>query len=68
MVGDQIFTDILSANRVGIASILVKFLRKPEEKYFGKRRELEFIVLKYYNRNNKMKSRIFNKFDSLWYN
>ena len=45
-VGDQIFTDIYGANNCGIDSILVDFIRLPEEKWFGKRRILEKIILK----------------------
>ena len=45
-VGDQIFTDIYGANKCGIDSILVDFIRLPEEKWFGKRRILEKIILK----------------------
>lgn len=45
-VGDQIFTDIYGANKCGIDSVLVDFIRLPEEKWFGKRRILEKIILK----------------------
>lgn len=45
-VGDQIFTDIYGANKSGIDSILVDFIRLPEEKWFGKRRILEKMILK----------------------
>ena len=44
-VGDQIFTDIYGANKCGIDSVLVDFIRLPEEKWFGKRRILEKIIL-----------------------
>lgn len=47
-VGDQIFTDILGANRAGIPSILVDFIRLPEETYFGKRRDVERMILRVY--------------------
>lgn len=45
VIGDQIFTDILGANNAGIKSIMVKFIRLPEEKYIGKRRYLEKFIL-----------------------
>lgn len=45
VVGDQIFTDILGANRSGMASILVDFIRLPEETRIGKRRYLEYAIL-----------------------
>lgn len=48
-IGDQIFTDILGANRAGIQNILVDFIRLPEEKYFGKRRDAEKIILKFFH-------------------
>ena len=50
-VGDQIFTDILGANRCNITCILVEFLRKEDETYFGKRRSLEKIILTRYQKN-----------------
>lgn len=37
VIGDQIFTDVLGANRAKLASILVKFIRLPEETKIGKR-------------------------------
>ena len=45
-IGDQIFTDIYGANKSGIDSILVDFIRLPGEKWFGKRRILEKMILK----------------------
>lgn len=52
VIGDQIFTDILGANKAGIKSILVKFIRLPEEKYIGKRRYLEKVIL-FFDRRKK---------------
>lgn len=45
VIGDQIFTDILGANKAGIKSMLVKFIRLPEEKRIGKKRYLEKMIL-----------------------
>lgn len=45
VIGDQIFTDILGANRSGIDSILVDFIRAPNETKIGIRRHLEKLVL-----------------------
>ena len=59
-IGDQIFTDILGANRCGIPNILVKFMHKENEKYFGKRRQIENIILKFYGKNKKAQNRIGN--------
>lgn len=47
-VGDQIFTDILGANKSGIASILVKYVTAYEEKDIGIRRRVEKIILMLY--------------------
>lgn len=57
-IGDQIFTDILGANRSGIPNILVKFIHKENETNFGKRRALEKLILKFYVRNKKVQNRI----------
>lgn len=60
VIGDQLFTDILGANRSKIPSILVKFIRLKDEVNIGKRRHLENIILKFYNKNRKYKNRIGN--------
>ena len=57
-VGDQIFTDILGANRSGIASVLVKFIREKNETKIGKRRQVEKIFLKLYQNNKKYNHRL----------
>ena len=44
-IGDQVFTDILCANRCGIASILVDFIRVPNETKIGIRRHVERVIL-----------------------
>lgn len=59
-IGDQIFTDILGANRAGIPSILVKFIRLEGETNFGKRRAAEDIILKMYSRCPKYVNRLGN--------
>ena len=56
-IGDQIFTDILGANRSGIASILVKFIRLDSERGIGKRRYLEYLILFFY-RHSGMANRL----------
>lgn len=60
VIGDQIFTDVLGANRSGMASILVKYLRKENETKIGKRRQLEKIILGFYKRNKSCQNRIGN--------
>ena len=57
-VGDQIFTDIYGANRSGIDSVLVKYIRPKNETKIGKRRSLEKIVLNFYEKNNEYQNRI----------
>lgn len=57
-VGDQIFKDILGANRCGMASILVDFIRLPDEKHFGKRRAAEKIILWFYRKNRRCYNRL----------
>ncbi len=59
-VGDQLFTDIYGANRYGMASILVDFLRYENETEFGKRRALEKFILKFYRLNRKYRNRMGN--------
>lgn len=49
MIGDQVFTDIFGANRSGIDSILVQFIRRPGETKIGIRRNLEKVILKCYS-------------------
>ncbi len=57
-IGDQVFTDILGANKCGIASILVKFIRLKDEVKIGKRRHLENFILKFYKRNRSCRNRL----------
>ncbi len=58
VIGDQIFMDILGANRAKLPCILVKFMHLPEETDFGKRREAEFKILSVYNKSKKYKDRL----------
>ena len=59
-IGDQIFTDILGANRSGIASILVKFIQIDGETKIGKRRYLERLILKFYRHSPFCRDRLGN--------
>lgn len=59
-IGDQIFTDILGANRSKIANILVKYIREKNETKIGKRRQVENIILKLYKRNKSVQNRLGN--------
>lgn len=60
MIGDQIFTDILGANKSGIASILVKFIKLDSEMRIGKRRYLEYLILEFWKHNRKYYKRLGN--------
>lgn len=57
-VGDQIFTDILGANRSGMASILVHFIQRADETKIGKRRYLEKLLLQFYKMNSSCRNRL----------
>lgn len=57
-VGDQVFTDVLGANRSGIDNILVKYIRPKNETKIGKRRTLEKVILKFYEWNKSCQNRI----------
>lgn len=59
-VGDQIFTDIIGANKSGIANILVKFITTENETKIGKKRQVEKIILKIYKRNKTFQHRLGN--------
>lgn len=57
-VGDQIFIDILGANRARIPSVLVKYIRLKDEKKIGIKRNLEKIILSVYKRNKNLQNRL----------
>lgn len=57
-VGDQIFTDILGANRIGISSILVDYLLHPGDIRNSKKRMVENWILKIYNFQKKYHNRL----------
>ena len=50
-IGDQIFIDILGANKSGVASILVDFIRLEGETKIGKKRYIEKFILMFYRRS-----------------
>ena len=52
-VGDQIFTDVYGANRVGMYTILVKPIHPKEEIQIVLKRYLEKIVLSTYKKDKK---------------
>ncbi len=57
-IGDQIFSDIYGANKSGIANILVRYLRYPDEKKIGIKRNLEKIILMLYRFAKKYQHRL----------
>ena len=60
VIGDQVFTDILGANKSGIDSILVKFIQIDEKEKIGKKRQVEKVILKFYSKNRKYRNRLGN--------
>lgn len=60
VIGDQIFKDILGANKSNIPSILVKFIRLKSEKWIGLTRYIEKIILILYKFSGKYHDRITN--------
>lgn len=58
VIGDQIFTDIYGANKSGMANILVKYMRRENEIKAGKKRALEKVILKFYQRSKSYQHRI----------
>ena len=50
-VGDQLFTDVYGANRVGMMTYLVKPIHPKEEIQIVLKRKLERIVLHYYRKD-----------------
>lgn len=54
-VGDQLFTDVWGAKRIGMRNILVRPIHKKEEIQIVLKRYLERIVLHFYFREQKKK-------------
>ncbi|WP_066717682.1 YqeG family HAD IIIA-type phosphatase [Clostridium sp. Marseille-P299] len=52
-IGDQLFTDVYGANRIGMKTFLVKPIGKKEEIQIVIKRYFERIVLFFYNRSLK---------------
>ena len=52
-IGDQLFTDVFGANRIGMMSYFVKPIGPKEEIQIVLKRKLERIVLKFYRRDLK---------------
>ena len=52
--------DIRGANRCGMASILVDFIRLPQETHYGKKRVLEKYIMACWRRNPRWRDRLGN--------
>ena len=52
-IGDQIFKDILGANRSGIDSILVHFIQVRQDEKIGIRRHVEKLILFFYRHSRR---------------
>lgn len=57
-IGDQIFTDILGANKAGIDNVLVKYIGFYDDNKKGIKRNLEKLILKLYSKSKKYQNRI----------
>ena len=57
-VGDRMFSDIFGANRCKIDSIMVRYIRRKNETKIGIKRNLEKIVLWFYDRSKSCKNRM----------
>jgi len=59
-VGDQLFTDVWGAKRVGIHNILVHPINPKEEIQIVLKRYLEKIVLHFYKKSKKRLKKVAN--------
>lgn len=58
VVGDQVFTDVLGANRAGLASVLVRYIGYDKPGWKGWRRIAERAVLFFYRHSRKRKRKL----------
>ena len=56
--GDQIFTDVLGANRTGIPSVLIHYVYIPGVTKIGKKRYIEKMILWFWRRSRKYSHRL----------
>jgi predicted HAD superfamily phosphohydrolase YqeG len=52
VIGDQVFTDVWSAKRLGLYAILVKPIKDKTSLFFKSKRALEKPILKRYKKNH----------------
>ena len=67
-IGDQVFTDVYGANRVGMYTILVKPISKNEEIQVKIKRFPEKLILYFYLRKRKKRERAAKQAKSFFYN
>lgn len=60
MFGDQLFTDILGANKCEMANVLVKYMRYNDEDKIGIKRNIEKVILKFYSWHKPSQNRLGN--------
>lgn len=66
-IGDQVFTDVYGANRVGMYTILVKPIGKKEEFQVRLKRIPEKLVLYFYQKKKQRRERAKKKAKSFFY-
>ena len=57
-VGDQLFTDIFGAKRIGLKNFLVKPINEKEEIQIVLKRYLEKIVLHFYKKSQRHEKKV----------
>lgn len=58
VIGDQLFTDIYGANKVGMVSILVKYFGYYKKEWKGYTRYVEKMILFFYSHSQKYQHRL----------
>ena len=61
VIGDQVFIDILGANRSGIRSVLVHYIEAPGERWIGFRRYAEKAILLVWRLRKRLRSITYHK-------
>ncbi len=60
VIGDQVFVDIIGANRAGIPSILVHFIEAQGEKWLGFKRYIETAILWFWKHSKNYRNPLGN--------
>ena len=56
--GDQLFTDVLGANQVGIPSVLIHYIYIPGVTKIGKKRYIEKLIMWFWSRSKRYSHRL----------